>query len=701
MINKKASGSYYIPKNIVSFISKIVPFWKPRRIFDPACGSGIFLFEINSILKTESQFLGIDRNKDVLAIAEEKLKSVDIDCKLLAQDFFLIKEGLTDKFDLIISNPPFDKKIKKEIHEIKLRSSEAAFLINSLDYLDKNGHLVFLLPEGILFNMLHSDLRNYLLENFSIEAIISLPIRTFHLSTGIETSILILKNAKQGPNVFFAEYKEQQAENAIIENFIGKKSNNNLSQGFWIDSKQLEDTGNFWTFNFFRVLKDFEEKKSKSKYPLKRLSEIIEIKSELSESGYILLIPRAMPDRDVIFKTEIENEKSLKNYFQCKVLEDLISPQYLKIYLNSEMGKRQRDMFSSGSVMHMITIKGLKSIYIEIPDLKIQHEVVNAEQRIKEVYSKIEVAHYNFKNKIFNYSEILEMTYKFDRADDKDFLYETLLWPLATSYRIATKGSSNINSQLENNFKLFEMIAAFNSIVLLSALPEEDYKENKDYIWDRKNSKYEKVSFGLWVGLYSRLSKIYREMNDDFYQSIPFEKKFYESITNKKIMKKLQPIPQKRNETIGHGGSLSEIIAENTISELNPCLTDIFGILTAYNSLDMIYTQSMKKNNGLYRVRIKKLEGTNYPFAEDEINTEEDMDSEVLYLHNHVTDERLKLISELIKFIQCPECGNWSVYFYSKLEKDYARYISYQNEIHPYSGSKEEVRNFFDLEMKY
>ncbi len=634
MINKKATGSYYIPENIVSFVSKIVPFWKPQRIFDPACGSGNFLFEINSILKTESQFLGIDRNNDVLAIAEEKLKSVDIDCKLLAQDFFLTKEGLTDKFDLIISNPPFGGKIKKEIHKIKLRSSEAAFLIHSLDYLDKNGHLVFILPEGILFNTFHSDLRNYLLENFSVEAIISLPIGTFHPFTGIKTSILILKNAKQRPNVFFAEYKEQQAENAIIENFIGKKSNNNLSQGFWINSKQLEDTDNFWTFKFFRGLKDFEEKKGKSKYPLKRLSEIIEIKSELGESEDILLIPHVMPDRDVIFKTEIENEQSLKNYFQCKVLDDLISPQYLKIYLNSEMGKRQRDMFSSGSVMRMITIKGLQSIYIEIPDLKIQHEVVNAEQRIKEVYNKIEAAHYNFKNKVFNYSEVLEITYKFDRADDKDFLYETLLWPLATSYRIATKGSPNINSQLENNFKLFEMIAAFNSIVLLSALPEEAYKENKDYIWDKKNSDYEKVSFGLWVGLYSRLSKIYRGMNDGFYQSIPFEKKFYESISNKKIMKILQPIPQKRNETIGHGGSISEIVAEDTISELNPYLTDVFGVLTAYNSLDMIYTQSMKKNNGLYRVRIKRLEGTHYPFAEDEIDTEEDMDSEVLYLQS-------------------------------------------------------------------
>lgn len=583
-----------------------------------------------------------------------------------------------------------------------LRSSEAAFLIHSLDYLDKNGHLVFILPEGILFNTFHSDLRNYLLENFSVEAIISLPSGAFHPFTGIKTSILILKNAKQRPNIFFAEYKEQQAENVIIENFIGEKSNNNLSQGFWINSKQLEDTDIFWTFKFFRGLKDFEEKKGKSKYPLKRLSEIIEIKSKFGENEDILLIPRVKPDRDVIFKTEIENERSLKNYFQCKVLDKIISSQYLKIYLNSEIGKHQRDMFSWGSVMPIITIKGLQSIYIEIPDLKIQREVVNAEQRIKELYNKVEAAHYNFKNKVFNYSEILKITDKFDRADDKDFLYENLLWPLATSYRIATRGSPNLNSQLDNYFKLFEMIAAFNSIVLLSALPEEVCKEKKDYILDKGNSDYTKVSLGLWVGLYSRLAKMYREMDDDFYQSIPFEKKFYESITNKKVIRILDPIPQKRNETIGHGGSISEIVAEDTISELNPYLNDMFGVLTAYNSLDMIYTENLKKNNGLYRVYIKRLEGTHYPFAKDKIDTEKDMDTQVLYLHNRVTDERLKLIPELIELINCPKCGNWSVYFYNKLEKNYAKYISYQNEIHDYHGSKGELLKFLEnLGIKY
>ena len=164
------------------------------------------------------------------------------------------------------------------------------------------------------------------------------------------------------------------------------------------------------------------------------------------------------------------------------------------------------------------------------------------------------------------------------------------------------------------------MIAAFNSIVLLSALPEKVFKEQKDHILDKGNSDYKKVSFGLWVGLYSRLAKMYRKMNDDFYPSIPFEKKFYASITTKNIINILDKIPKKRNETTGHGGSISEIVVQKTISELTPNLDKMFGVLTAYKTLELIYTQSMKKNNGLYRVHIKRLEGTHYPFKEDAVS---------------------------------------------------------------------------------
>lgn len=72
------------------------------------------------------------------------------------------------------------------------------------------------------------------------------------------------------------------------------------------------------------------------------------------------------------------------------------------------------------------------------------------------------------------------------------------------------------------------------------------------------------------------------------------------------------------------------------------------------------------------------------------------MDSKVLYLYNPVSDDRLKLIPELIKMIECSDWGSWSLYFYNSLKDKYARYVSYQYEIHNYEDTEKEVKGFFE-----
>jgi len=154
-------------------------------------------------------------------------------------------------------------------------------------------------------------------------------------------------------------------------------------------------------------------------------------------------------------------------------------------------------------------------------------------------------------------------------------------------------------------------------------------------------------------------------------------------------------VPEKRNKVSAHGGIVPEIVARKEIAELSPMLTSVFERLLVYGSLRLIYPQSMKKSNGLYFIRVKKLEGTHYPFAEEEIQSEVDMDTEALYLLEPSSHSRLKLLPELIKLIQCESCGNWSIYFYNKMDKNKVRYVSYQNEMHDYSGTREGILGLF------
>lgn len=707
-VGRQGNGFWISPENVVSFISKITSFLDPKSILDPACGSASFFLPINSLLNTDPYFLGVDINSEILKIAKFNLSNLNINYELLKGDFFLLKHNIDRKFDLIISQPPFGKIMhsNKEINGLKVRDMEIAFLLDSLDLLEVNGNLIFIIPENFFSSGYYKKIRSYLLDNFSIESIISLSSKTFFPYTGIKTNILILKNASQREKIFFAEYNEND-DDVIISNFINGNSNDNLSQGFWVNFELLNKKNSLWTFNSLKALIEFKNKKSKSKYKLKQLSEIIKPLTNLKENDEVLLIPRIL-NKEIIFTNELENDSHLKNYYKFRITGKDILPQYLKIYLNSGIGKNQLNSISSGPGIKRVNKLGLGYVYIEIPDLKTQNEIIKTKQVSSEVYNKIKLLYGDFNNQVFNYSEILEimetLQKKINEEKEEELFYRNLIWPFATSYHIAVKGSMDPNKRLDNYFNLFELISAFNAIVLLCSLPEELYKEEEDYIWNTQGSSYKKVTFGKWVALYSRLIGTYRKMlnfyknkeGEDFYEFLPFDSEFYYPLLNTKLIKILNKVVEKRNMD-AHGGAVPDILAENMISELNEYLNEIFPVLTAYGSLKLIYTEGMDKNRGIYTINSKILEGNSYSFDAYKIETDIDMDTKVLYLYNPVTDDRLMLCPELINLIQCEECGNWSLYFYNSLNGFNTHYISYQYEIHEHTDPREAIERFLNV----
>lgn len=435
-----------------------------------------------------------------------------------------------------------------------------------------------------------------------------------------------------------------------------------------------------YEINFMQQFYKYEPPKllKEINFPLKRLYEIGTL-GHSEEIDDMLLISK-FPTTDTIFKPELDfipgknEKKALNQYLQLKVNnKNEILPQYLKIFLNSRLGKYQRTLFSHG-FMGQTNVDGLKSIYLPIPDLKTQKDIINADQEIIQKYNEMILLYDSFKNKIFNFKDILELI---SGPQNEEKLYNDFLGPLAVSYIIATKGTSDSVLKAISYFDLFEFVAAFNSIFLLSSLPEKDYEKYKESIWE-DYQKYRSISFGSWVGLYRRLSKIFQKGEI----ITPFDKKIYDEISSPKMINIIDTVPAKRNRCY-HGGNFNAVVAENIISELNPSIDYIFKILTSFNTLDLIYTETMEKEDEIYKIKIKRLKGPG-PFTQDSICTKKDMDSKSLYLYNPETDERLKLKKEFIKLVQCPECGHWSLFIYNKIKKNKAIYSCYQTEQHDY-----------------
>ncbi len=359
----------YTPKNIVSFTAELVAPWKSNKILDPACGGGSFFWKINERSKLHPSFTGIDIGPEVITLAEENLEKYDLDYRLLNDDFFEIRDKLEDKFDLILSQPSFIQlKEAMSVDNFKFLNNEFAYLFASLDLSAVDGYLVFILPEqkSFFYSDYHLPMREYLLENYSVEAIISLPNDTFYPEATLNTCILILKNSQQRSKVFFAKYSADNND-IMLENFQSSKHLKNLSDGFWVDSSALADHTASWTYDHFKSIERLKTKKIKSKYPIKELSEIIDFKKEYGELEEVMLIPKN-PVEDVIFRSEFDDENDEK-YFPCIVTDEEVSPQYLKLYLNSNAMKNERNLFSYGTYQRTLNKFGLNSLLIEIPDL--------------------------------------------------------------------------------------------------------------------------------------------------------------------------------------------------------------------------------------------------------------------------------------------------------------------------------------------
>ena len=110
--------------------------------------------------------------------------------------------GLTEddrnrRYKVILANPPFAGLLPKDSIRSDLptnsKKSELLFLAIMMDALAPGGRCAVVVPEGLLFGSTegHVDLRKKLVEEFHLQAVISLPAGVFKPYAGVKTSVLV------------------------------------------------------------------------------------------------------------------------------------------------------------------------------------------------------------------------------------------------------------------------------------------------------------------------------------------------------------------------------------------------------------------------------------------------------------------------------------------------------------------------------
>lgn len=239
MKKKKVTGAYYTPDYLADFIysrlEKSLKNCKKLSILEPSVGDGNFidaLLRSHIFKKNNISLKAIDINKsEITKLKKKSYGNIKVD--FLHKDFLRYITNNGELFTLIIGNPPYIKKrllsgnqkiFGKRIHK-KLRFSEktfkniwSVFLIKSINMLDKNGILAFILPAEILQVKYANELKSFILKTFKRTEIYTFSDLMFECK-GQNTIVLIGYKKHTEEGVFYthiSDIKKIESDNIAL-----------------------------------------------------------------------------------------------------------------------------------------------------------------------------------------------------------------------------------------------------------------------------------------------------------------------------------------------------------------------------------------------------------------------------------------------------------------------------------------------------
>ena len=422
---------------------------------------------------------------------------------------------------------------------------------------------------------------------------------------------------------------------------------------------------------------------------LKKIADLKNIYYKDDNDSILIATCKSCKSKLVFYNDDIMDFEG-EVYIELSNISNMVSIDYLYEYLNSANGMNELLYFSKAN--SHITPGDIKNVKIPIPPLDVQKEIVKVSRESREFFKSIELLKKEFTSNILDYRHMRNSLNQF-RGDiefnDKNeitalsrswrHVYKGLIWPLAISYLSATKGGFESVEKKDNYLVLFEFIAAFNTIILLSGLPNKVYEKNFSKIWDSNNPKeYHKMTFGNWVYLSKNLADVYRSNN--FTTSL--DEELFEKITDDKFLNILEKTNYLRNDE-SHGSHSNSYEAEKVIEKLDIYLEDIFDILEVYSDYKLIYvTGDITSAKQKYRHRVISLNGPCAQPIYDDIIFDTVLPGDSLYLYNPKNNKKLNLKETLIKFAPVEENKKrWALFIYYACDKNEykARYRCFQS----------------------
>lgn len=276
-------GQYFTPRPIIEFCVKMMKPEQDWNVLDPSCGSGGFLLHTLDYMRKQAgdyydkstqpveyfnywhdfaakHLYGIEINDEIARVAKmNMIVHDDGHTNVISHDALESIDKMHDhnkgfaqnRFDLILTNPPFGSTINKAekpyltTYELgntvdakgknkprKNQSSEVLFIERIWQFLKPGtGKAAIVLPDGILTNSSMQYVRDFILQKFQLLAVVSLPQCAFaHFGAGVKASIIFVRKRSDNEKADLNEAIFMAAPELIGYDATGRKTESQLDE---------------------------------------------------------------------------------------------------------------------------------------------------------------------------------------------------------------------------------------------------------------------------------------------------------------------------------------------------------------------------------------------------------------------------------------------------------------------------------------
>jgi len=709
------SGMAHLPEWLGGVFRALSETVVIHKLCDPCAGIGV----LAGILREATQAkeaIAITQNK-----SEEALGKVLVpEANWRLGDPLKVLEEVGEDIDLVASILPMGIRSRQPLNVTTLSGDHIKILsefgnlvmVQASVRLRASGTGLFVVTPSFFFAQ-RSVLPQFENLGLGIEAALALPSGTFAPYTNIAAFLVVVRR-RPARRMFVAQLSSDAKTNQqIIENFRQNKEGGTLELGRFVDPHL------FTSLEAIRAEEKIRTAETRFGAPVVELGELatgINLgrhgdSFEFPTCDNAIFIPLIGNSAVVDSLADLRLKK--QNYAQVVINPLKSNARFVARFLNSEFGRQITEASKTGFIPKL-NKQTLQELRILVPPLHLQKQMLEIETRIAEEQNtlaglQIELEETrrdlwadprlagDVEKRVEVFSKRLSGGLKEHTTENLDRWFETLPFPLASILRAwQATPTDDFKTKHEHLLHFFEASAEFFSVILLSAFSSNaplfiPHKQKLAEAMKEQKLSFERATFGTWKLVVEYLGKQTRallaeqgkeevaetakrlcaDLFSDSSLTIP------RALSRKELSAILSATNKMRNDWTGHGGVVGQEEArlrnEQLIAEVQKMRE---AIAELWDETQLIHALHCRPRRGAFENEIAVLMGSNSEFLKETRAMATWLDVERLYLSKKDSARALKLLP-LVEVGPAPKSAKNACYFFNRLERDGARFVSY------------------------